>query len=135
VVVTGGQAPAHAPLQLDVSPVSFTHRYTARPEPLVRTVPAEDEAVSMTVPPDALPPLLAAAPAGVPLAAAPVLLVPPLLHAATSTAAPSAPPTPVASLVRPDARLNLDSLVLLIRFSCSVVVQLRPTSRRRSMSA
>ena len=39
VVVTGGQAPAQAPLQLDMSPVSFAHRYTARPEPLVRKVP------------------------------------------------------------------------------------------------
>jgi hypothetical protein len=119
VVVTGGQAPAHAPLQLDMSPVSFTHRYTARPEPLVRTVPAEVEAVLMTVPPDAPALLLGDDPAaaGVPAAgvpAAPVLLLlPALLHAATSSAAPSAPPTPAASLARPDSRLNLDLPILL----------------------
>src|SRR5580698_5777378 len=65
VVVTGGHAPAQAPLQLDMSPVSLTHRYTARPEPLVRKVPAEDFAVVMTVPPEELAPLLGEdAPAG-----------------------------------------------------------------------
>lgn len=41
VVVTGGHAPAHAPAQVDMSPVSFAHRhYTARPDPLVKMVPA-----------------------------------------------------------------------------------------------
>src|ERR1700689_4587304 len=95
VVVTGGQAPAQAPLQFDMSPVSFTHRYTALPDPVVRKVPADDLAVVMTVPPDA-PAAPAAgddaaalgddAPAGEAGAAALVLLAA-LLHAATSRAA------------------------------------------------
>ena len=58
VVVTGGHAPAQAPLQLDMSPVSLTHRYTARPELVARTVPADDFAVVMTVPPEELAPAL-----------------------------------------------------------------------------
>src|ERR1700722_6093478 len=53
VVVTGGHAPAQAPLQFDMSPVSFVHRYTALPDPVVRKVPADDLAAVMTVPPDA----------------------------------------------------------------------------------
>src|SRR3984885_2574265 len=115
VVVTGGHAPAQAPLQLDMSPVSFTHRYTARPEPLVRKVPAEDFAVVMTVPPDELAPAGEAA-AGDPVgdaAGAAALLVPPLLHAATMTAAPSAPPTPATSLVRLDTGANVDFRMVL----------------------
>src|ERR1700722_1186261 len=121
VVVTGGQAPAQAPLQFDMSPVSFTHRYTALPDPVVRKVPADDLAVVMTVPPDApaAAPLAGAAAggddaagddaagvdaAGVDAAgAAAALLLPALLHAATVAAAASAPPTPAISLVRLDA--------------------------------
>jgi hypothetical protein len=114
LAVTGGHAPAHAPLQLDVPPVSFAHRYTARPEPSVRKVPAEDEAVSMTVAPDVLALLPEDdAPAGEPLAA-PVVLLLALLHAATSSAAPSAPPTPATSLVLPDTRLNMEFPILLV---------------------
>jgi hypothetical protein len=116
VVVTGGHAPAQAPLQFDMSPVSFAHRYTARPERLVKTVPAEDLAVVMTVPPEELAPALgvdAPAPAGEAGAAAPVLLLLPLLHAATSSAAPRAPPTPTATFARPDTRLNVDFPIVL----------------------
>src|ERR1700729_1203261 len=93
VVVTGGHAPAQAPLQLDMSPVSLTHRYTARPELVARTVPADDFAVVMTVPPEELA-LEDDPPAGEAAGAAALLLVAPLLHAATTTAALSAPPTP-----------------------------------------
>jgi len=65
------------------------------------------------VAPDALAlPLEDDAPAGEPLAAAPVLLLP-LLHAATSSAAPSAPPTPATSLVLPDTRLTIEFSTLL----------------------
>jgi hypothetical protein len=114
LAVTGGHAPAHAPLQLDMPPVSFTHRYTARPEPSVRKEPAEDEAVSMTVAPDALAALAEDdGPAGE-LLAAPVVLLVPLLHAATSSAAPSAPPALAASLMLPDTRLNMEFPILLV---------------------
>jgi hypothetical protein len=41
LAVTGGQAPAHAPEHADFPPLSFTHKYRARPEPSVRTGPAE----------------------------------------------------------------------------------------------
>jgi hypothetical protein len=83
---------------------------------LVRNVPAADEAVSMTVPPDALALLLEDdAPAGVAAAAAaPVLLLAALLHAATSSAAPTAPPTPAASLARPENRRDMDLPIVLI---------------------
>jgi hypothetical protein len=123
VVVTGGHAPAQAPLQLDMSPVSFTHRYTARPEPLVRKVPAEDLAVVMTVPPDELALPEEDAPAGEAGADAGALLgllgvlvllvLPALLHAATTTAATSPPPTPATSLVRLDIGPNLDFRIVL----------------------
>jgi hypothetical protein len=113
VVVTGGQAPAHAPVHADMPPLSLVHRYTARPDPSVRTVPADDEAVLMTVAPDALAPPLAGAllagallgadaPAGVLDAAG--LLLAALEHAAASSATPTAPPTPVASLAGADIR-------------------------------
>jgi hypothetical protein len=87
---------------------------------LVRKVPAEDVAVSMTVPPDELAPLLGeeapageAGEAGEAGAAAPVLVLPALLHAATTTAATSPPPTPAASLARLDTGPNLDFRILL----------------------
>jgi hypothetical protein len=107
-VVTGGHAPAQAPLQLDMSPVSFAHTYTALPELVVKTVPAEDFAVVMTVPPDDAPaPVLEEdAPVGEAAGAAAVLLAA-LLHAATVAAAATAPPTPTNSLVRLVAALNL----------------------------
>jgi hypothetical protein len=122
VVVTGGHAPAQAPLQLDMGPVSFTHRYTARPEALVKTVPAEDFAVVMTVPPEELAPALGEDAAGADeagadeagAAGAAALLLAALLHAATTTAAPSAPPTPAASLARLETRLNLDLTIVFI---------------------
>jgi hypothetical protein len=89
--VTGGHAPAHAPVHTDCPLVSFTHRYTARPEPVVRNVVPPELAVVITIAPelplpDALP--LAADPAA---AGALLLLPPPLLHAASSAAAIPAP--------------------------------------------
>jgi hypothetical protein len=116
VVVTGGHAPAQAPLQLDMSPVSLAHRYTARPELLARTVPPDDLAVVMTVPPEELAPALEDDPpageaAGAAGAAA--LLLAPRLHAATTTAALSAPPTPAISLVRLDTGANVDFRIVL----------------------
>jgi hypothetical protein len=108
VVVTAGQAPAHAPVHADVSPVSLTHRYTARPELVVRNVPADDVAVVMAVvlAPLALPLAagLLADDAGALLAGALLLL--PLEHAATSRAAPTAPPTPAASRAGADIRFT-----------------------------
>jgi len=52
VVVSGGQAWAHAPEQLDLPLASATHRYSARPEPLVRNVPVEPW-VTLTTAPEA----------------------------------------------------------------------------------
>jgi hypothetical protein len=122
VAVTGGHAPAHAPVQADVSPVSLTHRYTARPEPSVRNVPADDVAVLMTVaPPDALAPpaLLAGAAALLAGAAgAAALLLLPLEHAATSIATPTAPPTPAASRAGADIRFTIEFLIVSV--SCLV---------------
>jgi hypothetical protein len=114
VVVTGGHAPAQAPLQVDMSPVSLAHRYTARPDPLASTVPPEDVAVVMTVPPELAPALEDDPAAGDAGAAAPVPLLAALLHAATTTAAPSAPPTPATSLARLDRRLTLNFSIVLI---------------------
>jgi hypothetical protein len=89
-------------------PVSLTQRYTARPELLVRKVPADDFAVVMTVPPEELAPALEDDPPVGEAAGAAALLLAPLLHAATTTAAPSAPPTPATSLVRLDTGPNVD---------------------------
>jgi hypothetical protein len=114
VVVTGGQAEAQAPLQVDMSPVSAAHRYTARPDPLARTVPPDEFAVVMTVAPEELAPALEDDPPVGDAAGAAALLVPPLLHAATTTAAPSAPPTPATSLARLDTRPNVDFRMVLI---------------------
>jgi hypothetical protein len=118
VVVTGGQAPAHAPVHADVPPVSLTHRYTARPEPSVRNVFPDDDAVLITVAPDPLPlaaALLGAAAAGELLAAAPVLLLLlPLEQAATSSAAPTPPPTPAASRAGPGIRFTMEFLIVFL---------------------
>src|SRR5580692_299678 len=108
VVVTGGHAPAQAPLQLDMSPVSLAHRYTARPELLARTVPPDDLAVVMTVPPEELAPALEDDPPAGEAAGAAALLL-----AATTTAALSAPPTPAISLVRLDTGANVDFRIVL----------------------
>jgi hypothetical protein len=86
LAVTGGHAPAHAPEHTDLSLLSFTHRYTARPDPSVRNDPAEPERTVITV----LDPALAAA--GLAAAVAPawvLLLLPPLAHAAASSAVPT----------------------------------------------
>jgi hypothetical protein len=115
VAITGGHAPAHAPVQVDVLPVSLTHRYTARPEPSVRNVLPDDVAVVMTVDPDPPPlaaALLAPAAAGELAAGAALLLPPPLEHAATSKATPTAPPTPVASLAGADIRFTMEYLIV-----------------------
>jgi hypothetical protein len=84
--------------------------YTARPEPSVRTVPAADEAVAMTAADPLALPLAEAPPvAGEPVAADPVLLLlPPLEHAAASTATPTALATPAASLAGPGIRFTLE---------------------------
>ena len=102
LAMTGGQAPAHAPEQADLPLVSATQRYTARPEPSVRMLPADDEAVVMTMEPDPLAP-----------AAAPglLLVLPPLEHAAARTATTAAPPTPVASLPTGDIRFTMELVI------------------------
>jgi hypothetical protein len=83
---TGGQALAHAPVQADMSFASLAHTYTARPVPLIRTGPAELEAVEMISELEAAAfPELAAA--GLLLAGVAALLPPPLLQAAASSAA------------------------------------------------
>jgi hypothetical protein len=118
--VTGGQAPAHAPVHADMPPVSLAHRYTARPEPSVRNVFPDDEAVLMTVEPDPLAPPLAgallapAAAAGGLLAGAAELLLLPLAHAATSSPTPTAPPIPAASLAGVDIRFTTDFLIVFV---------------------
>lgn len=123
VVVTGGQAPAHAPEHADASPVSLTHRYTARPELVVRNVPADDEAVVMTVAldPAALPlaalplaALLGADAAGELAGAEAELLLLPLLHAATSIPTPTAPVTLAASLAGADIRFITETRISLV---------------------
>jgi hypothetical protein len=50
VAGTGGQAAAHAPEQADMFMPSLAHRYTVRPDPAVRNVPAEPAWVVITVP-------------------------------------------------------------------------------------
>src|SRR5262249_38810809 len=40
VVVTGGQAAAHAPKQADLVPWSASNAYTVKPRPVVRMVPS-----------------------------------------------------------------------------------------------
>jgi hypothetical protein len=112
VAVTGGHAPAHAPEQADIPLPSLPHRYTALP-PSVRNVLPDDEAVVITVEPDPLALAAGAAALGLAPPAAELLL--PLLHAAASNAAPSAPPTPTAS--RAGARIRF-TLEFLICVSC-----------------
>jgi hypothetical protein len=98
-----------------MSPVSLTHRYTARPELVVRNVPADDEAVVMTVAPDALAPLAAGLVAAALLAgAAAAVLLLPLLQAAASRATPTAPPIPVASLAGTDIRLTVRFFIVFL---------------------
>jgi len=87
--------------------LSLVHRYTARPEPVVKNVPADDEEVVMTVEPE--PPLEDDAPLGELLDAAPALL-----HAATSSAAPTAPPAPVASRAFVDIRFAIEILTAFL---------------------
>jgi hypothetical protein len=126
VVVTGGQAPAHAPEHADVFPLSFAHKYTARPEPSVSTLPADVVAVVITVAPDPLPAALAAAE----LAAAELLLLPPpLAQAAASTATAAAPPTPVASLAAGDSRIHMEfAIIPPVRRGQTTPVPTPPTS-------
>jgi hypothetical protein len=129
VAVTGGHAPAHAPEHADLPPVSFSHMYTARPEPSVRNVPADDEAVLMTVAPDPPALLLAAALLALLLAGTAaadellgaaaaelllLLLLLPLAHADTSSATPTAPPTPVASLAGAGIRLRMEFFIAFV---------------------
>jgi hypothetical protein len=83
--------------------------YTARPEPSVSSVPADDEAVLIT----AAPPLAALPGAELAGAAAPVLLLP-LEHAAASTATTTAPPTPTASLAGADVRFTMGNRIAFL---------------------
>jgi hypothetical protein len=50
VAGTGGQAAAHAPEHADMFMPSLAHRYTVRPDPLVKNAPAEPAWVVITVP-------------------------------------------------------------------------------------
>jgi hypothetical protein len=90
--VTGGHAPAQAPEHWDASPVSFTHRYTARPDPSVRNVAPDAVAVVITVPAEDPPPDEALPVADAPVPDAPELggLLVLLAHAVTSSAVPTA---------------------------------------------
>ena len=49
---TGGHAFAHAPEHTDLSPVSATHKYTARPEGPIKYVPSDPFVVEIAPPPD-----------------------------------------------------------------------------------
>jgi hypothetical protein len=111
--VTGGHAAVHAPEHADMPLESLDHTYTARPEPSVRIVPPDALAVVMAEEPDELPPAAALpdAAGADELPAAPVLLVP-LAHAATSTAAAAAPPIPVASFAGPDIRFTMEYFIV-----------------------
>jgi hypothetical protein len=105
VVVTGGHAAAHAPLQTDLFGESFTHRYTARPDPSARNVCPDPVAVVITVlpvVPGAAALGLVDAVGGVVLAAGGLVVDPPpagalelelepLLHAATRIAIATVP--------------------------------------------
>lgn len=73
-------------------------------------MPADDEAVVIIMEPD---PLAADAPAGELPAAAPVLPLLPLEHAAARTATPTAPPIPAASLAGTDIRF-LESFIVFV---------------------
>jgi len=69
----------------------------------------------MTEEPDELPPAAAlpeAAGADELPAAAPVLLLVPLAHAATSTAAAAVPPIPVANFAGPDIRFTMEYFIV-----------------------
>jgi hypothetical protein len=79
VAGTGGQADAHAPEQSDMFMPSLAHRYTVRPDAVVRNAPAEPAWVVITVPVVELP-AAAAELAGAEVEAAA------LPHAATSSA-------------------------------------------------
>ena len=50
VAGTGGHADAHAPEQADMFMPSLAHRYTVRPDPVVKNAPAEPAWVVITVP-------------------------------------------------------------------------------------
>jgi hypothetical protein len=92
LAVTGGQIAAHAPEQADEFLPSFMNRYTVRPDPVVRNVPADPVWVSITVAVADEEPAgeaLAGAPPPYPL---PVLVLVPvpllvLLHAAAASSA------------------------------------------------
>jgi hypothetical protein len=85
-------------------------------------VSPDDEAVVMTVAPDPLP--LAAALLG---AAEPPALLLPLEHAATSTATPTALPTPAASRAGVDIRLIMEYLMVFRLLSSALMAAPVPT--------
>ena len=102
VVVNGGQAEAHWPEQLDIELVSGVYRYSARPDWSVRKVPraplfawtVTSELGALAIPLDDEPPL----------AGAELLVLVPLLQAATSaaTAASGAPKPTAEGTFRPE---------------------------------
>ena len=112
VVVTGGQAAAHAPEQEDWFMASFANSYTVRPEPSVRNVPADPELVLITVAEPAAP---AGEAAAAELAAAPplagLLLLALLPHAA---AASSAAVSGTPSLTAAGNRLTNELLIVIV---------------------
>jgi hypothetical protein len=80
-------------------------------------VSPDDVAVVISVDPDPPPlaaALLGAAAAGELAAGAAALLLLPLAHAATSTATPTAPPTPAASLAGADIRFTMEYLTVFV---------------------
>ena len=105
VAGTGGHADAHAPEQADMFMLSLAHRYTVRPDPLVKNAPAEPAWVVITVPVvDALAELPAAgAELGEEVVAA-------LLHAVASSAAPSG----IASLTGIGIRASSERIMFIV---------------------
>jgi hypothetical protein len=108
VAGTGGQAAAHAPEQADMFMPSFAHRYTARPDPSVKNVPAEPAWVVITVPvADALAELPAA---GAELAGAEGGAAAALPHAAAASTATSG----TASLTGSGIRASNEWIIFIV---------------------
>jgi hypothetical protein len=122
LVVNGGQTLAQGPEQVDSVVVSATHRYSALPDPSVRNVPAEPDAVLTTAPPvdepdpaepPAEPPAWAATLGALGAADPPPPL---LLHAAATTAvATSGNATLAKNRIRPASDWLISSAFLVTR--------------------
>jgi hypothetical protein len=96
--------------------LSFAHRYTAFPDPSVRTVPADEDAVEMTVP-DPLRPAEEEAPpaAADPLAGGVLLVLALLPQAAARSAAASPSPSLAGTGTRPGIEMLMNIFSLLGR--------------------